>query len=90
MKAHFRMGSFFKFGQAVPAMERIYLSEMAPKRRFLKGLFCNFLGINTHNFVKIDPNFENNSLFDAKFYRASHENISRSQSCDIWGVGPKN
>ena len=54
------------------------------------GFFCKFLGINTHNFVKNDPNFENNSLFGAKFYRAWHENIFRSQSSDIWGMGPKN
>ena len=30
--------------------------------------FFNFLGINTHNFVKIDPKFENKDLFHAKFY----------------------
>ena len=53
------MGSFFKFGQAAPEifefkwvffrqeLEGTYVSEMAPKRRFLKG-FCNFLGMNTH------------------------------------------
>ena len=40
-------------------LEGTYLSEMATKRRFLKGYFCNFLGINTHNFVKNDPKFEN-------------------------------
>ena len=39
---------------------------------FLKGIFaifsfCNFLQINTHNFVKKDPQFENKSLFDANF-----------------------
>ena len=50
------MGSFFKFGQAVPEIfefsaqktnffltrlkEGTYIPEMAPKRRF----FCNFLG----------------------------------------------
>ena len=53
------MGSFLKFGQAAPEifefkrgffrqdLEGTYVSEMASKRRFLKG-FCNFLGINTH------------------------------------------
>ena len=40
------------------------ISQTAPKRR----LFCSFLGINTHNFVKNDPDFENKGLFDAKFY----------------------
>ena len=44
-----------------------YISEMAPKRRFLKGS-CNSLGINTHNFVKKDRKFKNKSLLDAKFY----------------------
>ena len=39
---------------------------------FLKGIFaifsfCIFLQINTHNFVKKDPQFENKSLFDANF-----------------------
>ena len=40
------------------------MADMAPKRRF----FCKFLGINTHNFVKNDPNFESKDLFNAKFY----------------------
>ena len=48
-----------------------YISEMAPD--FLKGFFCNFVGINILNFVKNDPKFENKSLFDAKFYGAWHE-----------------
>ena len=49
------MGSFFKFGQAVPEifefqcskkqgffrqdLKGTYISEMAPKRRFFKGFF---------------------------------------------------
>ena len=56
------MGSFFKSGQVVPEifefnaqkrqffgqdLEGTYMSEMSSKRRFLKGFFCNFLGINT-------------------------------------------
>ena len=43
---------------------------MAPKRKFLN--FCNFLEINTHNFVYIHPKFENKGLFHARFYRAWH------------------
>ena len=46
---------------------------MASFFKFLKifeCFFCNFLGRNTHNFVKNDPKFENKSLFDAKFYGA--------------------
>ena len=74
------MGSFFKFGQAVPEIfefsaqktnffltrlkEGTYIPEMAPKRRF----FAIFWEKNTHSFVKNDPNFENQGLFDAKFY----------------------
>ena len=58
---------------------------MAPKRRF----FYKFLGINTHNFVKNDPNFKNKGLFDAKFYGAGHEKNFRSQRYDVWGLGPK-
>ena len=38
------------------------------KKRFWKGFFFNFLGINTHNFVKNDPKFENKSFFDAECY----------------------
>ena len=59
---------------------------MAPKRR----IFCKFLGINIHNFVKNDPNFENKGLFDAKFYGTWLEKNFRTQSSDIWGLGPKN
>ena len=55
-----------------------------------KKIFCNFLGINTPNFVKNDPDFENKGLFDAKFHGNWHEKIFRSQSSDIWGLGPKN
>ena len=55
-----------------------------------KKIFCNFLGINTHNFVKNDPDLENKGLFDAKFHGNWHEKIFRSQSSDIWGLGPKN
>ena len=37
------------------------------------GFFGSYLGINTHNFVKNDPKFENEGLFYAKFYGAWHE-----------------
>ena len=40
------------------------------KKKIFKGLFCNFPGINTHNFVKNEPKFENKTLFNAKSYRA--------------------
>ena len=46
-------------------VEGTNISEMAPKR-----VCCNFLGINTNNFVKIYPKLENKSLFDATFYGA--------------------
>ena len=39
------------------------------KKYFWKA-FSNFQGINTYNFVKNDPKFENKSLFDAKRDRA--------------------
>ena len=79
------MGSLFKLFKVVPEifelqcsrktgfsrlhLEGTYISELAPKT-FLKGFFLDFLGINTHKFVKNDPKFENKSLFDAKFYGA--------------------
>ena len=59
------------------------------KQKIFEGFFCNFLGINIHNFAKNDPKFENKSLFDAKFYEAWHEKFLRSQSSDIWSLGPK-
>ena len=37
-------------------------TDMVPK------IFFCILGINTHNFVKNDPNFESKDLFDLKFY----------------------
>ena len=54
----------------VEDLEGTYISGMAPKRRFLMVFFFNFLGINTHNFVKNDLKFENKCLFHAKVYGA--------------------
>ena len=45
------------------------MTEMGPKNFFLR-LFCNFLGINTHYFVKNDTKFENKKIFDSKFHGA--------------------
>ena len=79
------MGSFFKFGQAVPEIFELYCSKnrglfrqdlreltyiKGTKKKIFDGFFCNFLGISTYKFVKNDPKFENKSLFDAKFYGA--------------------
>ena len=79
------MGSFLKFGQAVPEIFEFKCSKKQDffkqnleetcnlkwhqKENFLR-LLSNFLGINTHNFVKNDPKFENKSLLDAKRYEA--------------------
>ena len=79
------MNSFLKFGQAVPEifefkcfkkrgffkqnLEETYNLKWRQKETFLR-LLSNFLGINTHKFVKNDPKFENKSLFDAKRYEA--------------------
>ena len=60
------------------------------KKRFWKGFFFNFLGINTHNFVKNDPKFENKSFFDAECYGGWHEKVFRSQSSKIRGLVSKN
>ena len=60
------------------------------KKRFLKGFFFNFLEINTHNFVKNDPKFENKSFFDAECYGGWHEKVFRSQSSKIRGLVSKN
>ena len=74
------MGLFFKLGQVVPRRylnfhtlkngffkarlkrELTYLI-MAPKRRF----FCKFLGKNTQNFVKNDPNCESKGYLMQNF-----------------------
>ena len=62
---------------------------MAPKKNIFEGLFfCNFLGMNIHKFVKNDPKFENKGLLHAKFYGTLNEINFRSQSRDIWGLGP--
>ena len=42
---------------------------MSPTRRFLMD-FCNFLGINTHNFVINDPKFKDKGLLRVKSYGA--------------------
>ena len=68
--------------------ELTYLKEHQ-KEDFWR-VFCNFLWINTHNFVKNDPKLLNKSLFEAKLYGAWHEKIYRSQNSDIWGLRPKN
>ena len=99
------MGSFFKSGQAVPEIfeflcsikRGVFLNKTYRELTYLTwhqkedfwGSFYNFLGINTHNFVKNDSKFENKNLFDAKLYGACPEKIFRSQSFDIWRLGPK-
>ena len=40
------------------------------KSKIFERFVFNFLEINTHNFVKNDPKFENKSLFDVKSYGA--------------------
>ena len=42
--------------------------EIAPKKKIFKVCFCSFWRTNTRNFHKIDPKFENKSLFNAKCY----------------------
>ena len=44
-------------------LEGTYISEITPKRRFLKGFFFFF-------FFKNEPKFQNKTLFDAKLYGA--------------------
>ena len=43
---------------------------MAPKTKTFDGFFRNAVGINTHNFVKNYPKFENKGFFQAKSYGA--------------------
>ena len=48
------------------------------------------MGISTHNFVKNASKLKNKCLLHGKFYGGSHEKTFRFQTCDIWGLGPKN
>ena len=43
------------------------------KKNIFDGFFCNFLGINTHNFAKNDAKFKSKCLLYAKFQAAWHE-----------------
>ena len=94
------MGSFFKFGQAVPEILNfsapkigVFLDKTYRELTYLKWhqkedfwmLFCNFLEINTHNFVKNDLKFESKSLFDAKFYGVYMKKILNPKSL-IFGI----
>ena len=45
-----------------------------------EGHFCNFLQVNTHNFVKKDPQFENKSLFDANIMDLDMKKISEPKT----------
>lgn len=47
-------------------LESVYILEMAPKVVFLM-LFCNFLGINPHNFAKNHLILKSKGWFHAKF-----------------------
>ena len=101
------MGSFFKFGQAVPEIFEFqcskkwgsfrqdlggtYMSKMGPERKFLKA-FLQFSGNKTLiTLSKMTQNLKIRAqLFDTKFYGAWDEKNVRSQSFDIWPLGPKN
>ena len=97
------MGLLLKFGQAVPEIFTFScskkgdfcgqkfkgtLQEWYQKQFFM--LFCSFLDINPHNFVKNHPIFKNKCLFYAKFYRVLKEILFIWQKCSLWGLGPKN
>ena len=53
-----------------------------------EGHFCNFLQINTHNFVKKDPQFENKSLFHANFMELDMKKIPDPKTLTfvVWGL----
>ena len=59
------------------------------KKKNFDRLFCHFLGINTHNFVKSDLKLENKCLFCAELYGAWYKNFFWFQNCDIWGLWHK-
>ena len=64
---------------------------MAPKRRFLKSFFCNFLGINSHNFAKNDPKLrtylmQNFMELDMKKFADSKALKFRVWGLEIWAI----
>ena len=73
-------------------LEETYISRMAPKRIFLKAFFAIFWNETLITLSKVtqDLKMQYGLLFHAIFYGAWHEKIFRSQSCDIWSLGPKN
>lgn len=61
---------------------------MSTKGKCLE-FFCNFLGTKTLNFIKIDQKFENKCFFKQNFMEFGMKRNFGSQSCHIWGLGPK-
>ena len=55
-----------------------------------KKIFWKLLGINTHDFVKNDPNFESKGLFEVKLHGTWHEKFFRSHRFHIWGLELEN
>ena len=57
-------------------------------KKIFEGFFCNFLGINTDNFLKTDPKFENKSLFDANFMELDMKKFSdpKTLTFEVWGL----
>ena len=68
-------------------LEGSYISDIAPTRRFLKG-FLQFLGINTHNVVKNDPNLKTRAYFMQSFMEPDMKIISDSKALifEVWDL----
>ena len=56
-------------------------------KEYCGWFFCNLLGINTHDVVKNHPNFENKSMFYAKFCGVDYKILFSSEKCNVWGLG---
>ena len=100
----FGMGSFSKFSQAIPeifelqcskkrnflrqGLEVIYVFEMASKIKFLMFFFCNFLEINTHDFVKIDPNLKIRAYLMQHFMEFDMKKLSdpKTLTFGVWDL----
>ena len=68
--------------------------EWHQKKIYLVGyLFCDFLGVNTHNFVKDDPKFENKGLhFMQNFMKLDMRKFldPKAVTFCIWGLKTSN
>ena len=67
--------------------ENLHIWNGTKKKNF-DGLFCHFLGIKTHNFVKSNLKFENKCLFHANFMELEKKKCLdlKAVTFGVWGL----